>query len=104
MSEPKFTKGPWKITALKGEFDETIWIGPERFTTIANVKNGADDDEYGGIETELANAHLISAAPCMYEALHKAFEVIAQQEAEFGGPSHEGNLIRAALSKAEGKQ
>ena len=65
----KHTQGDWKITHKKGELDNAYWIGIERYHTICKVGYGADDEEYGGAETELANARLIAAAPAMYEAL-----------------------------------
>lgn len=57
------TPGEWKIIAIPGEINDAYWIGTEKYHSIAEVRNGADDDEYGGPEREKANARLIAAAP-----------------------------------------
>jgi len=71
MSEAKFTPGPWYSFDNKS-LNGTYWIGPSSFFSIAEVRNGAEDEEYGGDKAELANAHLIAAAPDLYEALEIA--------------------------------
>lgn len=63
------TPGPWRIIEDKGALNEAYWIGPEPFHSICEVRNGAEDEEYGGEETEIANARLIAAAPDLLEAL-----------------------------------
>ncbi len=73
MSKSKHTRGPWKIVAPKGRNNQAHWIGlaSDEFHSIAEVRNGADDDEYGGEETELANANLIAAAPNLLKRLEE---------------------------------
>ncbi len=73
MSRLKHTPGPWKIVAQKGINNNAFWIGPanDDFHSIAEVRNGADDDEYGGEETEAANARLIIAAPELLKRLEE---------------------------------
>jgi hypothetical protein len=65
----KHTQGPWHIIEQKGAINDCYWIGPEKHMSIAEVRHGAKDEEYGGEEAELANAKLIAAAPDMAEAL-----------------------------------
>ena len=65
------TKGPWNV------FDGpngNLWIGPEEFFSIAEVRNGASDREYGGKKAERANAKLIAAAPELLEACANALK------------------------------
>lgn len=67
MTDPQpaqaHTPGPWKIIEQKGALNNAYWIGPEKYMSVCEVRNGADDEEYGGKEAELANARLIAAAP-----------------------------------------
>ena len=92
----KHTPAPWMITRQKGELDNAYWIGTEPYHTICKVENGADDEEYGGIETELANARLISCAPEMLEALKDAYPYISNNDVRC--------KIGELIVKAEGKQ
>lgn len=67
MSEAKFTPAPWDSTALSRHKTIVIEYNPD-FTqaggrVVANV-TGRDDEG-------VANAHLIAAAPDLYEALEK---------------------------------
>ena len=66
MSEPKFTKGPWKAT-----YDSQLQAAIEIYNTEDRVIVAVLPDR-GTIEAmpEIeANANLIAAAPDMYEAL-----------------------------------
>lgn len=74
MSEPKFTPGPWKAVAAfencgyyveEGTFNNTV-------CDLYFVNNGRFDFK----NAEL-NAHLIAAAPDMYEELKSAAEIFA---------------------------
>lgn len=99
MSKHKFTPGPWKT--FLGEAEDTLHI-----TTLDRLNRDMCEiasvdihfnDPFGAEQT--ANAHLISAAPEMYEALKllmtpdisSAARVVALFKA------------RSALTKAEGR-
>jgi hypothetical protein len=68
-----WTEGPWQVFPhycgtnpdLAGEYARTRLIGLGQFETVAEVRHGSDDIA-GDVD---ANAHLIAAAPCLYEAL-----------------------------------
>ena len=69
------TKTPW---AIQESFSDGHHIGPEKYHTICTVKNGAEDEEYGGSKTEKANAefivHACNAHKELVEALETALE------------------------------
>jgi len=73
MSEEKFTKGDWVIQEGDTFVDGSNIASElrEGMIPIVEVKYAyLDDEEMTEIETEqLANAHLISAAPQMYRML-----------------------------------
>ena len=69
MSEAKFTKGEWKASCVKVDGKEVRngWGVNVGGATLASVYTGST---YGVVhEQQKANAHLIAAAPDMYEAL-----------------------------------
>lgn len=79
MTKAHHTLGPWFICHEKREFDNAYWIGPERHFTIAKVEHGAEDEEYGGAEAELANANLVAASPQLLaacKAQHRAIDFL----------------------------
>jgi len=92
MSETKFTPGRWQWVGIGDE----IYVETEHTKYIASLKQYG----YSSEETQEANAHLIAAAPELYEALEKCAEVLQN----FVGFSHpyikEAN---AALAKARGE-
>lgn len=98
MTEPKFTPGPWRHTAVEGGWD------------------GVATDLTGWCICKLAlnipaNADLIAAAPELYEALKFIFEHIADKERgprdlypAFGLNSRCAiDMAAAALAKARGE-
>ena len=103
----KWTPGPW--TAASGfvfQSDE------ERAACIARDPNwceiiGGKYPMPEGFSVSghcgLANAHLIAAAPELYEALIRCLEYIENDETTHGRPFGEGNEARAALAKARGE-
>ena len=117
MSKPKWTPGPWRASVEEPPFrigdclqGQQIW-GRCRiaFTERQNV----------GAAQEAANAHLIAAAPDLYEALLVAETFVAAEletressllpdpgpeEAEYITDARMTlNAIRAALTKARGE-
>ncbi|MFT8354547.1 MAG: hypothetical protein ABF617_08075 [Gluconobacter japonicus] len=91
MSEAKFTKGPWRpgfknIGYVQAENGAVI-AKCQRLTSLCNLQ---------------ANAHLIAAAPDLYEALDGLIGVTDRPSA----PDYVRDAIRAAhaaLAKARGE-
>lgn len=105
MSEAKFTKGPWSVYAA-GE----RWGIEADNSVFSIVIFGDEDDDLGihgrDIENMKANAHLIAAAPEMYEALewlecYADAQVRRHPDAE---DSKNWALVLSALAKARGEQ
>lgn len=105
MSETKFTNGPWFIS---DELRTSINTAPTEdgsYKHIAMV-NWCKYREYS-IEGEEhdANAHLIAAAPEMYEALERIYGRLLMSERD--GDAHiteeDGAMVEAALRKARGE-
>jgi len=95
MTKPNWTPGPWKIGSRyteNGVYDKAGNL-------IANTHSSHRNfDRENQIAEQNANAHLIAAAPDMYEALE---DIIG--DTEFG--CHRASYIkaRAALAKARGE-
>jgi hypothetical protein len=99
MSE--FTKGPWKYN--------------EKLFRVIGSGQGIVDMHFGSsayVSEMSANAHLISAAPDMYEALAGAIRIVDLWYAEFVDDEHAGetealgimrNSFESALAKASPK-
>lgn len=97
---PKHTPGPWSINAVRNEAEKLLIVDADMcfvadiWQTYVNGKSRQQD-----------NAHLIAAAPAMYEALR---EIVAAVEAgEVSDYSSAGDWYteaRAALAQAEGRQ
>lgn len=67
-----YTPGPWTAEdrgniGFNGEHE--YWINFAPFSSLATVRRGAEDEEYGDDETLRANANLIAAAPDMLEVI-----------------------------------
>lgn len=105
-----YTRGPWKVY---DEGSDTIYVG----TVSANEKAGwmhdsicalyfdaADNydtnNDYRLFDNAVANSHLISAAPDMYEALKLCKELFTAKGLDNLGLV----IIEAAIAKAEGKK
>jgi hypothetical protein len=88
MSAAKHTPGPWRYT--KHAVDEDYML----------VFCGSDGDNLRGYCGE-ANARLIAAAPELLEAL---VNLLAVHECQGGTKYHAGDIARAAIAKATGKQ
>lgn len=97
MSETKFTPGPWKWQ--KAGEDDQPYLAPD-ILLVAYDGGGPD----GVDPSDAANAHLIAAAPELYDALEAA---LAQWDDTCGrildaSNPHWSNTARAALAKARG--
>ena len=123
MAEEKFTKGPWSVSQTY--IEESSVLDSHGFN-IANVEMSATLDDWrrkhpkvahrsnkeGVTYRELseeevrANAHLIAAAPQLYEALKAFMDAVAvpksDREAEMNAIKHAYERGRAALSAALG--
>jgi hypothetical protein len=122
MSEAKFTKGPWVCKELPyfsgSPFREYEINRPDGWTRIAKVIVSVSSlaDDYAPARDLEANAHLIAAAPELYEALQIARDYVAAElederqaykgyEASSNIMTIEEDLSRAdaALAKARGE-
>ena len=101
------SKGPWRV--VHGSSPGVLYVeGPPLPITI--ITSALDIDFAGSMERE-ANAHLISAAPALLEALMEAVEcgmVPITSASEGGAATHSRHVrcadqIRAAIAKATGK-
>jgi type II secretory pathway component GspD/PulD (secretin) len=97
MSEPKFTPGPWFIPDHASGFEIESSCNKQiaKTSQLYAVKQASDHDE------RRANAHLIAAAPELYEALEKL-------EGWFDSDSKESadkylKKAKAARAKARGE-
>lgn len=102
MSEQKHTPGPWTVGDVGIYFRDGVSImGNGEFGgAVATTTR----DEWSGAENPaFANAHLIAAAPEMYEALKQAHELLCGRCC--GGGHHCGECFNAlaAIAKAEGR-
>lgn len=87
-----YTKGEWKI-------NKTEWIIGDAYTVKSGLTLVALVPGIDTLPEAEANAHLIAAAPEMYEALKAVYE-----DENFGKLSPKTKAITFnALSKAEGK-
>ncbi|MGB1214812.1 MAG: hypothetical protein ACPG4X_15710 [Pikeienuella sp.] len=108
MTETRFTPGPWYATENGGDDpdERRLLVGKDDeygdFTTVADCRSKWLEDEVGG--TEEANAHLIAAAPELYEA---AARILSRpvSPATGGRIILEADLaaLDAALAKARGE-
>ncbi len=87
----KHTPGPWEVV---DSWICTIETDSSRITLAKTEPNGA----FAMDETQAANAHLIAAAPAMYEALGHVWEVLGTSM-----DLYTSALVEAALAQAEGK-
>ena len=99
MSEAKFTKGPWTIESDDLERECYRSISGKGHGALADVVWQMEDDKNTGHRSPKceANAHLIAAAPELYEAL-------ASIENDDGSiPASIWEMRNAALAKARGE-
>ena len=89
----KHTNGPWLITTIDGE-DCLMVGGGDGSEVVADIRTHQPESE---VE---ANAHLISSAPEMYEALKK----LAECSKEIPLMKYEQGLVDKAIAHAEGRE
>lgn len=110
MSEPKFTRGPWHVEATTLH----AYITPPKGHYVASVILPSDTFHMSSSEksqrSEMANAHLISASPEMFEALahidaYYDMNDLDEREDDDAIEVPVGDLRRArsALAKARGE-
>ena len=99
-SESKFTPGHWGLDAgfessKPGDFDEywQVHDGADAIACSANCY----------AENREANAHLIAAAPDLYEAIKSCLNFMENTESELGISLESADQARAALNKARGE-
>ena len=102
MSEPKWTPGQWRATTRQGSWDWVVYTEDDPNIEICQTfHDGTDENEEGE-----ANAHLIAAAPELYEALLKCLMLLEDYGA--GEPDSCArelfDEVCAVLAKARGEQ
>ena len=100
-----FTKGPW--VAEPDSFDDFSIHPVGRALAVAAVVNGGINAVTGHGDEHKANAHLIAAAPEMYEALEAMRARWELYIGGLGGAGHTDDALMkqaaAALAKARGE-
>lgn len=110
-AETKFTPGPWRIAEDASEASFCWWAGePDHRCVVVTVDDSpgegicSTNDDGLPTDEDLANAHLIAAAPDLYAALEKAQCGCSTEERESG---HRVDCwfpeADAALKKARGE-
>lgn len=90
----RFTPGPWAINT--GAEDDGVYVYIEEIESPHGMVAWARDIGDELVTTE-PDAHLIAAAPELYEALECVLRVADRQTVEF-------DAARAALAKARGER
>ena len=90
----EYTKGEWKVE----EVGDCSLIMMDNQTCVARTFK-----TYYPTEAEEANAHLIAAAPEIYEALKRLMEALEEHGSVHNDVRIAYNLTKPALAKAEGK-
>lgn len=94
MSNTKFTPGPWDV-----------YVGDDESIRIVTDERRICDVTIYLDEVDGANAHLIAAAPDMYEALKALRALVGTTEADWQSLyEYSKKLADAAIAKAEGKE
>lgn len=106
MTQTKWTSGPWFVCEKKTSKPQgmaCVYAADDELRYIAEC------DDFGNVDVitdNVANAHLIAAAPDLYEALETITDR-AECAKRFGGDKFNfGRMItksRAALAKARGE-
>lgn len=72
MSEPKFTPGPWVVNTDHEQLGDITTI--DRSIGVAYAQQVSNNDRLNKHVERKANAHLISAAPEMYDLIRQFIE------------------------------
>ena len=112
-TQSKHTPGPWAVEPRQWDHGASLAIvAPNSGYIVAVVPfdediQTVDEPDYNTVKrhpNEVPNAHLIAAAPAMYEALAQAIEELADYEATRNDPkSMTRYRCEAALAQAEGR-
>ena len=97
MTKTKFTPGPWTVARIHSNGN---WLS----MIVGDCKPIA---EVNCDCLEASNAHLIAAAPELYNALEKAVEDYGKPGGPWNDPSEPGTwlaMAQAALAKARGEE
>lgn len=97
MSKTKFTPGPWKIVEDRVPSSLEVYGGTIAICECWRRANA---------ETEMANAHLIAAAPELYEALedmHRTQLNNNRHDPDDYENTEQCLRVKAALAKARGE-
>ena len=98
----KFTKGPWVGEPLDNGFEHVVTDG--KGLLICKCFGWAGYTDSGAEVDIAANAHLIAAAPEMYEALKELVRIDNSYDAVTGSVETAAfDAAETALAKAEGK-
>ena len=112
MSEVKFTPGPWSVVEdIARDRDVNGHAIGDEYIAGFNVESGTKEvvscEGISGCgDEERANAHLIAAAPDLYEALNNVMSEISsclRDEEYYFGTTERFDNARAALAKARGE-
>jgi hypothetical protein len=105
MSEAKHTKGPWTILHERGKSQiRTVVAGAFQVCDCVGLTPDADPDGgdlYADLSVNLANAHLIAAAPDLLFCLRRLLEELPQHR-DWLDPDLE-RWANDAVAKAKGK-
>jgi len=98
MAETKFTKGAWLVDPIAKM--TVVSENGRGITSISYSQNYDFDKVYA---ENKANAHLIAAAPELYDALVDARKQLEECTQEFMGEDYNDPVINAVLAKARGE-
>ena len=100
----KHTPGPWCVKPYNWQRGNVSVFAPKygRAPYGACVAYTPCSDGVGGADGALANAHLIAAAPTMYEALKQIEPILARMYGPQAAELPPMQIVRAAIAKAEG--
>jgi hypothetical protein len=108
MSEAKFSKGPWAVSqSCTGSFDVVFNVDSlptpcrnDEYLNFTPVSHSYEGENLFKGDTAKANAHLIAAAPEMYEMLEMLNSMPTDGAKEFLESS---NAVTELLAKARGE-